>query len=134
MRVDFFELLSEGVEETPGIAGLELLVLGFPPVSQNRWDLACRDGTAIGGPDHEVMGTTVGEPEATVALDPVIKFHKFGAELADGASSELPEIPGRKPCVFPTDLDEATERQVIADENLGASYEAGWEGFVVAVA
>jgi|GEM_PF-2372653 len=110
VRVDLFEHLGKGVEERPSIAGAEFLVFGISPVCQDRWDLAGRDCTAIGGPYHEVMNATIRETEVTVGFDSAVQLSELGAKLTHRTGSELPEISHCKPGMLTPDLDEARER------------------------
>ena len=113
MRVDLLERLGEGVEERPSIAWTEFLVLRFPPVGQNFGDLTGGDGAAIRGLDDKVMGTPIVEAQVAVGLDAVVQLNEVGAKLTNSTGCQLPEIPDRKPRVFPADLDESRKRKGI---------------------
>ena len=121
VRVDLLERFGEGVEEGPCRAWTEFLMFRIPPVCQNLRDLACRDGTAIRGFDNQVMCAAVGEADLLVGSNALVQLHQVGAELTDGTSCELPEIPDGKPSVLPADLDEAGEREVVAYKYLRTS-------------
>ena len=131
VRVDLLERFREGVEQGPCCAGAELLVLRFPPMGQNLRDLAGRDGTAIRRLDHEVMCAAVGEAHVLVGFNALVQLHEVGAELTDGTSCELPEIPDGKSRVLPADLDEARKREIVTNIDLRPGYEASREGLVV---
>jgi len=131
--VDLLEHLGEGVEERPCVAGTEFLVFGISPVCQDCWDLACGDGSAIGGPDHKVMDPAIRETKVTVGLDSTVQFCELGSELTHRTGSELPEISHCKPGMLTPDLNEAREREIVANEDFRASNEASGKGFVVRV-
>jgi len=134
VRVGLFVGLCERVEETPCVPGCKFRMCGISPVTEDGRDLAGRDGPAIRRPDHEVVGSPFGETHVPVGSDARFHADEAFAELSHRTSGELTEIPDSKTCVFASDLDEAGKREIVADENPGASHEAGREGFIMRVA
>ena len=127
------ECLGAGVPQRPTVAGSKFRMCGISPLGEHLGDLAWRDGTAVRGPDDEVMCSAVREPEVPVGGDAGFHADQPLTELADCTGGQLPEIPDGEPGMFAPDLDQPGKRQIIANEDPCARHDAGREGFVMAV-
>lgn len=79
------------------------------------------------------MSSSFGQAQVPVGSDSGFHADQAFAQLSHRTGGELPEVPDGEPSMFPPDLNEAGEREVVANEDLRAGHQASREGFVMRV-
>lgn len=132
--IDGLVNLRECVEETPGIPGTELLVVGRAPLCQDMGNLRRRDSGTIHRPDRKIVGEPVLNGCVLVGRDPTIQMAEPVAQLAHGPGGEMAEIAIGIFGMLATDLHLTGECEVIANPYSGPCDQAGWIRLVVRIA
>lgn len=126
--------LGEGVEQAPETPGAECLVGRVSPLVEHIGDLRGRDGLAIHGPDHEVVGFGIVHGSTLVGMDPLVEREEPVPQLTYSPCREVSQVSHGEPCVLAADSDFPGECEVVADEHPGACNQACRVGLVMAVA
>lgn len=102
-------------------------------MGQHSGNLTRRESAANGCFDDKIVRLRVGESEVLVGVDSLIELDELRSQATNRTRGQLPKVTKSEPSVLPTDLDEARERQIVANEDSGSSHEASRERLVVAV-
>lgn len=134
MRVDDFELLREGVEQTPHGARPEFFMKRLPPVPDDFRQDGRRDGPAVDRPDQKIMSRLVGQSLSFVGGDPFVFAVELLSQPSDGAGGHEAQIPHGEPRMLPGEFHFSGEGKIVADEDARSHDQGGREGFVMGVA
>lgn len=106
---------------------------GLAPFMKHFRDQTVGAHAYVSSTDDQVMGFDVTDLGFFVGRDPLVLIVPFRQEKTNGTTDELRQVSNDEPCVFPRELDLATEGKVVAYEHTGAGDNTCGELFVVTV-
>lgn len=134
IRIRALHHLGRGVEQGPGIPGMELLMGRLSPLLQDTRDLAGRDRLTIHRLDHEIVSLWCSDPTIPIPGDAFVDLKEPLPEPTDRSRCQMPQIPLRKLGVLARDPHFPSEGEIITNEDFAPGNEAGRVGLVVTVA
>jgi len=128
-----FQAFSKRIEQTPGRTRREVRMTRFPPFPKHLRDVTVGNGSHISGPDHDIVGLCIGHAGCAIGGDALVLGMPLLHDPAHCRVGKCGKIAENEPRVPTCQFDLAREAQVVADEHLDPSDDAGREGLVVRV-
>ena len=114
-----FQSLREAVEQGPGVAMREFLMLWLTPFTEDGGDEPVRHHGHVTSTDDEIVGCFVLDLVVLVRCDPFILVVPLGQKQADGPFHELWQVPVDVWGMLASKLHLSAERQIVTDEHGG---------------